>query len=409
MRSLTQRCHARPARLIRRLGLLLVVAAAGCREAAESPTAPEAGPGLATVSTQALTLRQVSTSDGGSSCAVTTGNVAYCWGANSFGELGDGSTIGHLTPVPVAGSLRFRQVSAGTFHSCGVTTDRRAYCWGDNAVGQLGDGTLAQRLTPVPVAGGRQFRVVEAGHDATCGVTYPDNRAFCWGANYQGRLGDGTTTNRPTPRLVVGDHLFRQVQTGRTHSCGVTTSDQVLCWGSNEDGNLGDGSPRATVRPRPGPVAGDRSYRQVDVGEDHSCAVSTGDRAFCWGNSQLGQIGDGKTLNRFSPRAVAGGLSFTRVSVGSLATCGETRGNQAYCWGLNNDGQAGDGSTEISHLRPVAVAGGLTFSQVSASGSHTCGITPAGAGYCWGGNLFGALGDGTRTERRTPVPVSGPS
>jgi alpha-tubulin suppressor-like RCC1 family protein len=388
---------------------VIVVGALGCREDANSPTAPEPGPALATASTQALTFRQVSTGPGGFSCGLTTGSVAYCWGANFSGELGDGSTTNRLTPVPVAGSLRFRQVSAGAFHSCGVTTDRRAYCWGDNVFGQLRDGTtIQQRLTPVPVAGGRQFRTLDAGYGATCGVSYPDNRAFCWGANRQGQLGDGTTTNRLTPRLVVGGHQFRQVHTARRHTCGVTTSDRVLCWGTNQDGELGDDSPRGTIRLRPGPVAGDRRYRQVDVGENHSCAVTTGDRAFCWGNGQLAQIGDGKTLNRFTPRAVVGGLSFTRVSAGEAATCGETRENLAYCWGLNNNGQAGDGSSESTLARPVAVAGGLTFSQVSASGSHTCGVTPAGVGYCWGSNFSGGLGDGTRTERRTPVPVAGP-
>ena len=97
------------------------------------------------------------------------------------------------------------------------------------------------------------------------------------------------------------------------------------------------------------------------------------------------------------------------MTTGTLATCGETRANLAYCWGANDQGQAGDGSTEISHRRPVAVAGGLTFSQVSASGTHTCGVTPAGVGYCWGINVSGGLGDGTKTERRTPVPVVGPS
>ncbi|MBA2459963.1 MAG: chromosome condensation regulator RCC1 [Gemmatimonadales bacterium] len=365
---------------------------------------------MATASTQALSFRQVSAGTGGHTCGVTTGNIAYCWGANFSGELGDGSTTRRLRPVPVAGSLRFSQVSAGVYHSCGVTTDRRVYCWGDNVFGQLGDGTTMQRLTPVPVAGGRRFRTVDAGRGATCGVSYPDNRPFCWGANGKGQLGDGTTTARLTPRLVVGGHLFRQVHIGRIHTCGVTLNDQVLCWGSNEeDGRLGDGSPRGTVRPSPAPVAGDRRYRQVDVGENHVCAVTTGDRAFCWGNGQGGQIGDGNALNRFTPRAVVGGLNFTRVSVGTGASCGETAGNRAYCWGLNNYGQAGDGSSESTPRRPVAVAGGLTFSQVSASGTHTCGVTPAGSGYCWGANFNGEIGDGTTNERRTPVPVAGPS
>jgi alpha-tubulin suppressor-like RCC1 family protein len=339
---------------------------------------------------------------------VTTDDRAYCWGANHSGQVGEGTTTHRLRPVAVAGTLRFRQVSTGTFHSCGVTTDRRVYCWGQNTYGQVGDGTTMGRLMPVPVAGGRRFRGVDAGYATTCGVSYPDNRAYCWGANGVGQLGDGTTTGRLTPGPVAGGHQFRQVGTGLHHTCGVTTSDKVFCWGSNQDGQVGDGSPRSTRRLSPVLVAGGHRFRQVDAAYDHSCAVTTGDRAFCWGNGHLGQIGDGKTLLRFTPRAVAGGLRFTRVSTGIAATCGETAGNRAYCWGLNDHGQTGDGTTEITRDEPVPVAGGLTFSQVSASGFHTCGVTPAGVGYCWGGNHHGSLGDGTTTERLTPVPIVGP-
>jgi alpha-tubulin suppressor-like RCC1 family protein len=287
-----------------------------------------------------------------------------------------------------------------------VTTDYRAYCWGRNESGQLGDGTITDRLAPVLVAGGRQFRQLDAGTSHTCGVTYTDRKAYCWGSNGSGELGDGTISNRLKPTAVAGGRQFRQVSIGWSHTCGVTTADEVFCWGLDSQGQIGDGS-EITNRRSPVRVASAAHFRQVDAGFAHTCAVTTDDRAFCWGDGRSGQVGDGKALRRFTPRAVAGGLHFSRVSTGNFHTCGETTGNRAYCWGNNVYGQAGDGTT-TGRLAPVAVAGGLTFSQVSAGGFASCGVTPASRGYCWGANGGGQLGDGTMTERWTPTPVVGP-
>ena len=385
----------------------LLVMLPACREDATSPRAPET-PTLATSATAALAFFQVS-GGGRHTCGVTTDNRAYCWGWNSSGQLGDGTTTDHLKPFPVAGTLRFRQISAGDQHTCGVTTTNRAYCWGQGVDGELGDGAAVDRLTPVLVGGGRRFRQVEAGQFHTCGVSYPDNKAYCWGYNGSLALGDGTSTNRPSPVAVKGGHLFRQVSAGGFfgHSCGVTTADRAFCWGWNDKGQLGDGStaPRST----PVAVVGTRRFHQIDVGGGHTCAVTTSDRAFCWGNGRNGQMGDGNTKVSSAPRAVAGGLNFTRVSTGWFHSCGETTGNRAYCWGQNVEGELGDGTTTSPRLTPVAVTGGLSFAQVSTGGAHSCGVTPGSKAYCWGLNDQGQIGDGTTESRRSPVAVAGPT
>lgn len=401
-----------PERLARRLVLfvspLIVATAVGCGEDTESPTsvtAPsETSPELATASTQALAFYQVS---GGNdyTCGVTTDNRAFCWG---YGLLGDGSTYSQrLNPVAVSGGLRFRQVSVGSKHSCGITTDNRAYCWGDNSAGQLGDGTRSERWSPIPVAGGRQFAQVDAGSFHTCGLGYTDKRAYCWGNNNNGQLGNGTVTSRLTPVAVAGGRQFRHVSAGWDHSCAVTPSDVAYCWGSNKDGQAGDGS-TFRQRLRPVLVAGGYRFRQVDAGASHTCAVTTAYRAFCWGNGADGRIGDGTTSRRLVPRAVAGGLSFDRVSTGFAHSCGESRQNRAYCWGINTYGAVGDGTKLNTRLRPVAVAGGLYFTQLSAGSLHTCAKTETSAAYCWGYNRNGQLGDGSQTDRTRPVPVAGP-
>ncbi len=293
------------------------------------------------------------------------------------------SPTGPEAPLPAINStqtLALHQVSSGGGHTCGVTTDHRAYCWGSNGDGALGDGTTTNRLRPVAVKGGHRFRSVAAGSFHTCGVSYPDNRAYCWGYNDLGQLGTGTTTTRLTPLAVAGGRAFRQVSSGFRHTCGVTTSGEAFCWGWNRSGQLG-GSSEVELRLTPSRVAGARRYREVDAGGAFTCAVNTNDRAFCWGAGTVGQIGDGKPYLRFWPRAVAGGLSFGRVTAGGNYACGETTNNRAYCWGWNRDGEVGDG-TQTMRLRPVPVAGGLSFSQVSAGEYHTCGVTAGGRGYC---------------------------
>ena len=354
-------------------------------------------------------------------CGVTLDALAYCWGDNRIGMLGIGTSGREQQPAPVAvvGGLRFKQVSAGHRLTCGVTTDSLAYCWGDNSAGGLGNGSrtgpercdtedvvegIPCSTRPVAVSGGLRFAQIAAGSGYACGVTSTDRRAWCWGVNGSGQLGDGTTAMRLRPVAVAGGLHLRQVSARYLHTCGVTTDDKAYCWGDNSQGQLGD-STAAAVRLRPTPVSGTRQFRQVDAGVAHTCGVTTGDRAFCWGDGRAGQLGNGKTYLSFWPRAVAGGLALRRVTAGSSHSCGETPGNQAYCWG-NSGGALGDG-TGMPRLKPVAVAGGLSFKQVNAGWDHTCARTAAGALYCWGLNASGQLGDGTHTDRLTPTRVAG--
>jgi alpha-tubulin suppressor-like RCC1 family protein len=211
-----------------------------------------------------LPLYQLSGGESQYTCAVTPDSRAYCWGWNAFfGQLGDGTTTNRLKPVAVAGGHSFTQVSAGWSHTCGITPDHRAYCWGSNRVGALGDGTTNDHSTPVAVASGRQFRQVDVGTDFTCGVSYPDNRAYCWGDNTYGQLGNGSTSTSPslTPTAVVGGLYFRQVKAGNVHACGIsTTTNRAYCWGWNANGRLGDST--TVTRPRPTRVAaGTRQFR----------------------------------------------------------------------------------------------------------------------------------------------------
>jgi alpha-tubulin suppressor-like RCC1 family protein len=377
--------------------------AAGCRDDGVTPLSPGAEPALAVAAAAVPAFTQLSTF-GSHTCGITAAGRAYCWGLNSGGQLGDGTETDRASPTPVAGDLEFRLVSAGQSHSCGVTTDSQVYCWGFNLAGALGDGTTQAHLTPAPVSGGLRFRTVETGSHWTCGLTDPARRAYCWGVNSHGQLGDGTTTARLVPTAVSGGRAFREITLGAFHTCGVTTTSLAYCWGSDNEGQLGDGSERQDHW-TPSAVAGGHAFTQIDAGYQNTCAVTPGDRAFCWGT---GAIGDGRTLARFTPRAVAGHLSFERVTSGGGHACGESTTGASYCWGQNDLGQLGDGSS-VTRLSPVVVKGGHVFAQLTAGSVHTCGVTQEAVAYCWGSNQWGQLGLGTTdfAVHARPVLVKG--
>ncbi|MFL5493489.1 MAG: RCC1 domain-containing protein [Gemmatimonadales bacterium] len=400
--------HCRPSRLVPVIASAFALAVLGCGDDAQSPSVPESAPALAAASTSSLPLHQVS-AGGLHSCGVAEDGRAYCWGFGAYGQLGNGATEERDAPVAVLGGLSFRQVSAGNDFTCGVTTDDKAYCWGFNARGQLGDGTETLRLAPVLVRSLR-VRQVSAGDSHTCAVT-TDQRAYCWGLltdDMPVALGNGSTVGSATPVRVSGSLVFRQVSVGTGHSCGVTTSDEAFCWGDNQYGQIGDGEASASNRLTPSRVAGTRRFRQVDAGVFHTCAVTLAYRAFCWGDNRAGQLGDGTTTPRAVPRAVSGGIAFERVTAGRQFSCGETTENRTYCWGSNVSGQLGDGSGTSGSATPVLVAGGHFFDQVSAGYFHACAKTGAGRAFCWGNNGNGGLGDGTTTDRSTPRAVTGP-
>jgi alpha-tubulin suppressor-like RCC1 family protein len=239
-------------------------------------------------------------------CAGTTpqpdSTYVYCWGANDRGQLGDGTNTQRTSPVAVAGMIAFSAATAGRNHTCAVATATgAAYCWGDNTFGQLGDGSTTARNSPAPVEGGRAFIEISAGGDHTCGVTLV-LETYCWGANTHGQLGDGTTTQRTTPVLVADNVGFARIASGGEFSCAMGVNQQLYCWGRNGDGELGLGSFVNHLTPQP--VAGSINPTGIAGGERHACATTFDGVAYCWGSNAFGQLGDGTTITRPAPSVI---------------------------------------------------------------------------------------------------------
>ncbi len=348
---------------------------------------------------------------GGHSCALTLSGVAYCWGFNGSGELGNNSTTNSNSNVPVAvlGGLTFSSLGLGTNHSCGLTLAGAAYCWGYNSNGQLGDNTTTNQKTPVVVQDGLTFSSLDGGEFHTCALT-PNGTAYCWGNNSNGQLGIQNTQNKPTPQLLAGASRFSSLSSGRQHSCAITNAGKNLCWGDNNAAQLGINIFGNTpVNPKVPNAITSQIFSSVEVGDNHSCGLTSSGAAYCWGDNSFSALGNGSNSSKDVPVAVSGGLLFSKISAGGAHTCGLTITTKfIYCWGYNFFGQLGD-STSSNRNTPVKIDSTLTFTDVSAGYLHSCGVAVGGVVLCWGDNRDGQLGNSgiTALTSSTPIQITG--
>jgi prepilin-type N-terminal cleavage/methylation domain-containing protein len=400
-------------------------AAAGCEVNGDISTTPL---GPITPVVPAGPIPNLLTSLPSAACTIAQG-APYCWGADVAGSFGTGGAVSvAASPIAAAtpGALVGRTVTsveAGAGHTCAVA-DGLAFCWGTNTNGNLGNGTTTNSSTPVAVStagvlAGKTVTAIAAGTSHTCAIA--DGQAFCWGLGTNGRLGNGTTTSSNVPVAVdttgaLAGRTVTALAVGSNHTC-VVADDAAFCWGGGGNGRLGNGALTDRTTPTAVSVAGVLSGRTVNAiaaGANFTCAVADS-QAFCWGSGANGRLGNGATTNALIPVSV----STAGVLAGRIVTAVTADGagsyacaladSRSFCWGANSTGQLGDGTTtESSTPVETSVAGVLaarTLDALSAGASHTCALS-SGDLFCWGLGDSGELGDGTMTSSLVPVAVS---
>ncbi|OFW82559.1 MAG: hypothetical protein A2018_07530 [Alphaproteobacteria bacterium GWF2_58_20] len=337
-----------------------------------------------------------------------------CWGRNSSGELGIGTSTNSPTPVtPIGMDAGLQNVSLGGNHACAVKTDGSLWCWGNNLFGAMGDGNQGtNQLTPANSSGlSSGVSKVFSGFFNTCalqngalycwggslntptavagmenGVTHvarsfshtcaiKDTALYCWGTNSDGQLGDGTTTNSTTPVAVIGmGSSVTSVFTGNALTCALKSNGSVWCWGNNGSGRLGDGTTTSSAIPLEilnGGVA------QLSSGAEHSCVIKTDGSLWCWGGNNFGQLGVGDNMAKFVPTPVPGMEAGNTRAVSASRnqhTCAIKTDGSLWCWGYNYAYQLGDGTT-INQNVPMAVPNmDINVQEIHTGGDFTCAV-----------------------------------
>ncbi len=356
------------------------------------------------------------------SCALMSDSSVRCWGQNSEGQVGSGSVGPFAIPdaTRVVGLNGVREVDAGLQTTCAVTNDLYAYCWGTDTFGQLGDGAVGAPSatgTPQQVPGLSDVRALGVGERHACAVNN-GGQVLCWGDDQNGQLGDGTAGSpsiRATPAPVLGVTGAVDVAAGPDHSCALIDDGSVQCWGNDTGGVLGDGlvgSP--TIRAFAADVAGLSGAQSIAAGADSTCVALTSGGAACWGADSVGQLGDGSPNNSFQPNpsSVVGTSGLTTVGAGHYFNCAVASNGAAVCWGRDFYGELGDGTVAApsTNPAPVGVAGLSDAKSIDGGAGHACAVRATGRVVCWGSDNAGQLGDGqtgTPSDNPSPVVVKG--
>jgi alpha-tubulin suppressor-like RCC1 family protein len=340
-------------------------------------------------------------------CAISEGGDLFCWGANARGQIGDGSTDNKSLPTPVTKAGPWASVSAGSEFSCAVHADGTLWCWGLNSSRQLGDATTMNTAVPVQEKTlAADWASVTAGSGFTCGVKV-DGTRWCWGGNSLGQGGDGTTISINQPKKADADTDWAKIEAGDLAACGIKKSGALLCWGDGSVGQTGQPGDE-TLKLSPAAASAEMDWIAVAGGLRFACGVQASGRLSCWGSASRGALGGGFAPDRTEPSQVGVDADWDFVDVQQDNGCGIRKG-ELWCWGRNISANLGDG-TSITRVTPKLIDAGRQWTRVAVGRTHTCGIASEGGApesvFCWGSDINGELGNGAGTGQTMPSPAS---
>jgi alpha-tubulin suppressor-like RCC1 family protein len=330
----------------------------------------------------------------------------WTWGANGFGQLGNGAPS--ATPsraAEVAGLSDIIDVHGGREHVVALSSSGTIYTWGSNVEGQLGlgDSTNRSRPTVVPSpCGTSKVTAVETGHNSTLALC-ESGAVWAWGLNADGQLGNGTRTLSRSPVRVLGLTDAVAIAAGRDMAYAIRAGGTMVAWGDNAFGELGDGT--LTDRSAPVAVASLTGVTAIAGGRNHALALRTDGSVWAFGANTYGQVGDGTSTYRTTPVRVGNLTGVSDVAAGAHHSYALASDGRVLSWGRNYRAQLGNGS--LDRPAPVVVQGVTGAVSIGSGRDHGVAVLGSGAAVSWGNNAQGQLGDGTTTTRSSAVPVLG--
>jgi uncharacterized repeat protein (TIGR02543 family) len=447
--------------------------------------------------------------------AITSMGRMFTWGDNRYGQLGNNTTSESLIPIDITSEFGLTNgetivnLSLGRNHTAAITSTGRIFTWGENSFGRLGDGTTISKLSPTDITSKFdltndeiiEYVVLGELHSAALTST---GRLFVWGNNTYGQLGDGTTTHRALPTHITNQLMLYQgekieiISLGSNHSAAITSLGRIFVWGNNTYGQLGDSTSIQKVIPlnvtHQFTLSMDETILNIELGANHSSVTTNKGEVFLWGINEFGQLGDGTLVNKSAPieiekqipylskvevydfgfpisayQPVKEGYEFIgwyidiemttlydlntmpatdmelyarweinqydinyfiypnydplavmtlypdeiieHVVLGDLHGSALTSFGRIFTWGWNAYGQLGDGtstnkSTPVDITDQFTLYPGETIESISLGSNHSAAITSLGRMFVWGANGYGQLGDQTIIQKNTPVDIT---
>lgn len=354
-------------------------------------------------------------------CGIKSDDTLWCWGLNESGQLGSGSTASSSEPLDITPDTSWLQVDTGSNHTCAIRDDSTLWCWGDNTRSQLGDGILSDQTEdddnsnnlsqPKQIGIDTDWIAISLGDEFSCGIraiTNSDKRIYCWGENDSGQLSLGPVTNPVSaPQDTTGATNWTAVSTGDTHTCAIKSDQSLHCWGDNTFGQLGQGDDSPSFSPVE--VTSSTPWTNVATGNGHTCGIKSDATLWCWGNNTTGQLGVGNSTHQPTPIQVNHDNDWLDVFAGDSTSCAIDSEYIGYCWGLNEDGQLAKGlSTETD--RPRIFDESDNWDSLDSGVEHTCGLKNESGQktlWCGGGNSFGQLGISSTDNKSVAVQLKG--
>ncbi|TRX30276.1 hypothetical protein FNW52_20320, partial [Flavobacterium sp. ZT3R18] len=292
-------------------------------------------------------------------------------------------------------------IQTGSNHTVALKTDGTLWTWGNNNAGQLGDGTNTNRNTPKQIGTANDWKTIVSTSDHTIAIK-TDGTLWAWGYNIYGQLGDGTTTNKNTPIQIGTDTDWQTINTGAFYTVAIKADGTLWAWGENMSGQLGDGT--NIQRNTPTQIGTGSNWKTIAAGDFHTIAIKADNTLWAWGYNYSGQLGDGTTTPKKSPKQIGAATNWQTINTGGHHTTAIKSDGTLWAWGYNLDGQLGDG-TNTNRSIPTQIGTDNNWQTIDPGNYYTTAIKADKTLWAWGKNVNAQLGDGTTTNRSIPTQI----
>lgn len=325
------------------------------------------------------------------------------WGRNNTGQIGNGvSGTVETSPVQISGSLSgWLSISAGWKHTIAIKENGTLWGWGENSYGQVGDGTTIQRTSPVQIGVGTNWIGVATGYNFSLAIK-SDGTLWAWGENTYGELGDATTVSKSSPVQVGTANNWTTVTAGTDFSVGLKSDGTLWTWGRDNVGQ--QGTSYGGDRSSPGQVGVANTWTSISAGAQHVLALRSNGTLWSWGFNFNGQLGNGGSGGAIVPTQQGIVTNWVGLYASEANSHGIKSDGTRWSWGANSSGQLGDGTT-TSKNAPTQMGALSTWLVLSPGWQQTTALKADGTYWGWGRNDIGQLGDNTLINKSTPIQI----